>query len=95
MKANDDLFRGLLALPSFPAVFVTVGRNIMVVAAFHFYSFRPPSGMVGIRGKDEDKYAKTSLTPRKGQAIDGYVISGGYRRQLCARRRSDVLAWAI
>ncbi|MFH2040168.1 MAG: flavin reductase family protein, partial [Chloroflexota bacterium] len=34
--------------PSFPLVLVTVGRNIMTAGAFHFYSFDPPSVMVGI-----------------------------------------------
>jgi flavin reductase (DIM6/NTAB) family NADH-FMN oxidoreductase RutF len=36
-------------LPSFPVVLVTVDRNIMTAAAFHFYSFKPPCVMVGIR----------------------------------------------
>ncbi len=106
---HNDLFRGIMALPSFPVVFVTVERNIMVAAAFHFYSFDPPSVMVGIKpdkhsyslisktgefainiptksqldkiricgslsGRDEDKYARASLTPSKGQIIDSYVI---------------------
>ena len=38
-----------MALPSFPVVFVTVANNIMVAGAFHFYSFSPPSVMVGIK----------------------------------------------
>ena len=42
---------GIAALPSFPVVLVTVGQNIMTAAAFHFYSFKPPSVMVGIRPK--------------------------------------------
>jgi flavin reductase (DIM6/NTAB) family NADH-FMN oxidoreductase RutF len=29
-------------------VLVTVGRNILTVGAFHFYSFDPPSVMIGI-----------------------------------------------
>lgn len=44
---------GIWALPSFPVVLVTVARNIMTAAAFHFYSFDPPSVMVGIM---PDKY---------------------------------------
>jgi len=47
-KIESDLSRGIWSLPSFPIVLVTVGRNIMTAAAFHFYSFEPPSVMVGI-----------------------------------------------
>jgi hypothetical protein len=36
---HDNLHDGIIALPSFPVVLVTVGNNIMVAAAFHFYSF--------------------------------------------------------
>jgi flavin reductase (DIM6/NTAB) family NADH-FMN oxidoreductase RutF len=43
-----DLLAGLKQLPSFPAVLVTVGDNIMTAVAFHFYSFTPPMVMVGI-----------------------------------------------
>lgn len=106
---HDNPFNGIIALPSFPAVFVTVGSNIMVAAAFHFYSFKPPSVMVGIKpekytyelitsskefviniptkeqldkihicgtisGRDEDKYKKASLTPRKANKIESYLI---------------------
>lgn len=46
---RDNLFDGITALPSFPVVFVTVDMNIMVAGAFHFYSFKPPSLMVGIK----------------------------------------------
>jgi flavin reductase (DIM6/NTAB) family NADH-FMN oxidoreductase RutF len=49
MKVSREPFEGLRALPSFPVVLVTVGRNIMTAAAFHFYSFEPPCVMVGIR----------------------------------------------
>lgn len=49
MKAPiNDLVRGIGALPAFPIVLVTVGHNIMTAGAFHFYSFEPPSVMVGI-----------------------------------------------
>ena len=49
MKISEtDLLKGIWALPSFPVVLVTVGRNIMTAAAFHFYSFEPPCVMVGI-----------------------------------------------
>ena len=44
----DETIRGIGALPPFPVVLVTVGRNIMAAGAFHFYSFEPPSVMVGI-----------------------------------------------
>lgn len=40
---------GLLALPGFPLVLVTAARNVMTAAAFSFYSFEPPSVMVGLR----------------------------------------------
>lgn len=43
-----DLGAGIRLLPSFPVVLITVGRNIMTAGAFHFYSFDPPSVMVGI-----------------------------------------------
>lgn len=43
-----DLSQGIWALPPFPVVLVTVERNIMTAGAFHFYSFDPPSVMVGI-----------------------------------------------
>jgi len=43
-----DLSKGIWALPPFPLVLVTVDRNIMTAGAFHFYSFEPPSVMVGI-----------------------------------------------
>jgi flavin reductase (DIM6/NTAB) family NADH-FMN oxidoreductase RutF len=42
---------GIWALPSFPVVLVTVKENVMTAAAFHFYSFDPPSVMVGFRPK--------------------------------------------
>lgn len=48
-KTERDLLNGIYALPSFPVVLVTAGQNIMTAAAFHFYSFKPPSVMVGIR----------------------------------------------
>ncbi len=40
---------GIVALPAFPVVLVTVDENVMTAAAFHFYSFDPPHVMVGIR----------------------------------------------
>lgn len=49
VKTERDLLHGIYALPSFPVVLVTVSRNIMTAAAFHFYSFKPPCVMVGIR----------------------------------------------
>jgi flavin reductase (DIM6/NTAB) family NADH-FMN oxidoreductase RutF len=49
MKVSREPFEGIWALPSFPVVLVTVDRNIMTAAAFHFYSFKPPCVMVGIR----------------------------------------------
>ena len=47
-RLETNLSAGIWALPSFPVVLVTVGRNIMTAGAFHFYSFAPPSVMVGI-----------------------------------------------
>ena len=52
-RLESDLSAGIWALPSFPVVLVTAGRNIMTAGAFHFYSFEPPSLMVGIM---PDKY---------------------------------------
>ena len=49
LKQEKEPMEGLNALPSFPVVLVTIVRNIMTAAAFHFYSFIPPSVMVGIR----------------------------------------------
>ena len=48
-KQISDLSEGIWMLPPFPVVLVTVDRNIMAAAAFHFFSFSPPSVMVGIR----------------------------------------------
>ncbi|MFX0078195.1 MAG: flavin reductase family protein [Candidatus Hermodarchaeota archaeon] len=48
-KVEVDPREGIWALPSFPVVLVTVMRNVMTAAAFHFYSFEPPMVMVGIR----------------------------------------------
>ncbi|MEA4963762.1 flavin reductase family protein [Lutispora sp.] len=61
-KVHDNLFDGIIALPSFPVVFVTVKSNIMVAAAFHFYSFKPPSVMVGIK---PEKYTYELITSSK------------------------------
>ena len=47
-RLETNLSAGIWALPSFPVVLVTVGRNIMTAGAFHFYSFAPPSVVVGI-----------------------------------------------
>ena len=48
-KTERYLSQGIHALPSFPVVLVTAGHNIMTAAAFHFYSFKPPSVMVGVK----------------------------------------------
>ena len=48
-KSPED---GIFSLPSFPIVLVTVEKNIMTAAAFHFYSFKPPCVMVGIMPKN-------------------------------------------
>ncbi|MGD8398093.1 MAG: flavin reductase family protein, partial [Anaerolineae bacterium] len=48
-KQEKTPIEGLLALPGFPLVLVTVGHNVMTAAAFSFYSFKPPSVMVGLR----------------------------------------------
>jgi flavin reductase (DIM6/NTAB) family NADH-FMN oxidoreductase RutF len=53
-KLEPDLTKGITALPAFPIVLITVGRNIMTAGAFHFFSFDPPSVMVGIM---PDKYS--------------------------------------
>ncbi|MGD2205623.1 MAG: flavin reductase family protein [Anaerolineae bacterium] len=48
-KTAREPFEGIVTLPGFPLVLVTVDRNIMTAAAFSFYSFSPPCIMVGIR----------------------------------------------
>jgi flavin reductase (DIM6/NTAB) family NADH-FMN oxidoreductase RutF len=48
VKIERDPYAGIVALPAFPVVLVTVDRNIMTAAAFSFYSFKPPCVMVGI-----------------------------------------------
>ncbi|MHA3964738.1 MAG: flavin reductase family protein [Candidatus Thorarchaeota archaeon SMTZ1-45] len=48
MKKEEDPATGMLSIPGFPVVLVTVARNIMTAAAFSFYSFKPPCVMVGI-----------------------------------------------
>ncbi|MFC1639433.1 flavin reductase family protein [Gemmatimonadota bacterium] len=58
-RLETDLSAGIWTLPSFPVVLVTVGHNIMTAGAFHFYSFEPPSLMVGIM---PDKFTYQLLT---------------------------------
>jgi flavin reductase (DIM6/NTAB) family NADH-FMN oxidoreductase RutF len=48
MKREENPIAGMMAIPGFPIVLVTVDRNIMTAAAFSFYSFKPPCVMVGI-----------------------------------------------
>ena len=68
MKTLDTkLSTGILALPSFPLVLVTVSRNIMTAGAFHFYSFKPPSVMVGIM---PDKYTYELITKHNEYGIN-------------------------
>jgi flavin reductase (DIM6/NTAB) family NADH-FMN oxidoreductase RutF len=57
-RLQTNLSAGIWVLPSVPIVLVTVGRNIMTAGAFHFYSFDPPSLMVGIM---PDKYSHQLL----------------------------------
>lgn len=64
---HDNFFDGIIALPSFPVVFVTVEKNIMVAAAFHFYSFSPPAVMVGIK---PEKYTYELISSLKEFAIN-------------------------
>jgi flavin reductase (DIM6/NTAB) family NADH-FMN oxidoreductase RutF len=66
-KLEDDLSAGIWALPSFPVVLVTVGRNIMTAGAFHFYSFDPPSLMVGIM---PDKYTHELISEMREFGIN-------------------------
>jgi len=49
MKNETKPFEGLNSIPGFPLVLVTADQNIMTAAAFSFYSFTPPSVMIGIR----------------------------------------------
>lgn len=51
-KVEKEPIAGMWALPGFPLVLVTVERNVMTAAAFSFYSFKPPSVMVGVIPKN-------------------------------------------
>jgi len=64
---HSDLFDGIIALPSFPVVLVTVDMNIMAAGAFHFYSFEPPSVMVGIK---PEKYTYELISRKKEFGIN-------------------------
>ena len=66
-KIHSNLMDGILALPAFPVVFVTVNNNIMVAGAFHFYSFNPPCVMVGIK---PEKYTHSLIIDKKEFAIN-------------------------
>ena len=66
-KIHNNRMDGIIALPSFPVVFVTVDKNIMVAAAFHFYSFSPPCVMVGIK---PEKYTHSLIIEKKEFAIN-------------------------
>ena len=61
-KIYDNSYNGIIALPSFPVVFVTVDKNIMVAGAFHFYSFDPPSVMIGIK---PEKYTYELISKKR------------------------------
>ncbi len=79
---GDNFADGIMALPSFPVVLVTVDQNIMTAAAFHFYSFNPASVMVGIK---PDKYTH-GLIQEKGEfGINLPTVD----------MLDDVLAWAV
>ncbi len=52
MKLIKDPGAGITALPCFPAVLVTVGKNIISVAAFSFCSFEPPMLMIGLKPRN-------------------------------------------
>lgn len=58
-RLEQDVSAGIWALPSFPVVLVTAGENAMTAGAFHFYSFDPPSVMVGIM---PDKHTHSLIT---------------------------------
>lgn len=66
-KIHNNIMDGIMALPAFPVVFVTVDKNIMVAGAFHFYSFNPPSVMVGIK---PEKYTHGLIIDKKEFAIN-------------------------
>src|SRR5674536_285153 len=81
-RVHDNLHDGIIALPSFPVVFVTVGTNIMVAGAFHFYSFNPPSVMVGIKPEkytygliiDKMEFGINIPTKKQLDKIDSCII---------------------
>ena len=47
-KENVSSEEGVWLLPGFPVALVCVGRNILTVAAISFFSWNPPSIMIGI-----------------------------------------------
>lgn len=58
----SDISKGIWALSPFPVVLVTVNGNIMTTGAFHFYSFKPSSVMVGIK---PEKYTYELIKGRR------------------------------
>ena len=47
-KIQVSAQQGIMAFPGFPVVLVCVKKNILTVAAVSFFSFKPPTVMVGI-----------------------------------------------
>ncbi len=66
-NTHKSLMNGIKSLPAFPVVLVTIGENIMVAAAFHFYSFNPPSVMIGIK---PEKYSFELIKEKMEFAIN-------------------------
>lgn len=66
-QINNSLMDGIKSLPAFPIVLVTVEENIMVAAAFHFYSYNPPSVMIGIK---PEKYTYELIKRKKEFAVN-------------------------
>ena len=58
-KIHTNLKDGIIALPSFPVVFVTVDKN--------FYSFNPPCVMIGIK---PEKYTHSLIIDKREFTIN-------------------------
>ncbi len=79
-KQSEKMLSGIKALPSFPIVLVTVESNIMVAAAFHFYSFEPPSVMVGIK---PEKHTFELITKRGEFGINIPTVNQLEKVKIC------------
>lgn len=93
-QVHERPMDGLIALPAFPVVLLTIGGNIITVAAFHFYSFDPPSVMVGIK---PEKYSHGLVAQAGEFAVNIPPASQLAQVELCGKlsgRDADKFAQA-